>query len=301
MTVRFVRPVSTAAFVARRLALAALLLLAIALLAHRFGPLTTPSFVALVLLSAAIAALSVPLAMLGLIRLWQEGARGGVASVKALIYAVVPLGLTAFGAYLYLTLPRLYDVSTDIADPPAWVHQPAADQMWLTRPSLISPVDRQTQGQAYPGLTGRRYEGGLDRIYEAVLRVGPTVRISFGEDKSSKRAKQTPATKPAARSPNPEGPVADVIPVPLPRPDAVPVSPALKAGGGDLVLQGEGRSLIFGFRFDVLVRMREEAETTLVDVRVASRYGPHDLGFSAALADNFLRALDAELLGIAGN
>ena len=37
-----------------------------------------------------------------------------------------------------------------------------------------------------------------------------------------------------------------------------------------------------------------------VDIRVASRYGPHDLGFSAALADQFLEALDSELLGIAG-
>ncbi|MCY1248384.1 hypothetical protein D9M72_618090 [compost metagenome] len=69
----------------------------------------------------------------------------------------------------------------------------------------------------------------------------------------------------------------------------------------DVVLQGEWRTLIAGFRFDVLIRLREEAETTFVDLRVASRYGPHDLGMGAAFADQFLRALDAELLGIAGD
>ena len=50
----------------------------------------------------------------------------------------------------------------------------------------------------------------------------------------------------------------------------------------------------------LLIRLREEAETTFVDVRVASPYGQHDLGFSAGIAEEYLKALDAELLGIAG-
>ncbi|HXV31762.1 MAG TPA: DUF1499 domain-containing protein, partial [Sinorhizobium sp.] len=93
-----------------------------------------------------------------------------------------------------------------------------------------------------------------------------------------------------------------VIPVPAARP-----APAGVDGGipgrrsSDVVLQGEWRTLVVGFRFDVLIRLREEAETTFVDLRVASRYGPHDLGMGAAFAEEFLRALDAELLGIAGD
>ncbi|MNL88500.1 hypothetical protein D3C87_2182490 [compost metagenome] len=50
-----------------------------------------------------------------------------------------------------------------------------------------------------------------------------------------------------------------------------------------------------------MIRLREEAETTLVDVRVAARYGPRDLGIGADIAQHFLTALDAELLGIAGD
>ena len=92
----------------------------------------------------------------------------------------------------------------------------------------------------------------------------------------------------------------DVIPVPAARP-APDFDPLPGRRSTDVVLQGEWRTLIVGFRFDVLIRLREEAETTFVDVRVASRYGAHDLGMGAAFAEEFLRALDAELLGIAGD
>ena len=48
-------------------------------------------------------------------------------------------------------------------------------------------------------------------------------------------------------------------------------------------------------------RLKEEAETTIVDVRVASRYGPHDLGMGAAIAEAYLDALDAEMQGLNDN
>lgn len=57
-------------------------------------------------------------------------------------------------------------------------------------------------------------------------------------------------------------------------------------------------ALVWGLRFDVLIRLKEEAETTVVDVRVASRYGPHDLGMGADIAETFLDALDAEMQGL---
>lgn len=68
-----------------------------------------------------------------------------------------------------------------------------------------------------------------------------------------------------------------------------------------MTLQGETRTKIIGLPLDVVIRLHEEAETTLVDIRVASRYGAHDLGVSAGVAEAYLKALDAELLGIAGN
>jgi hypothetical protein len=91
------------------------------------------------------------------------------------------------------------------------------------------------------------------------------------------------------------------VPIPLSRPETMPGEMSPGQRSSDILLQGEWRTLIAGFRFDVLIRLREEAETTFVDVRVASRYGPHDLGLGAGFANQFLHALDAELLGIAGD
>ncbi|WP_137132249.1 DUF1499 domain-containing protein [Rhizobium sp. FY34] len=310
MTVRFVRPVSGAATAARSLGLGALMLLAIALLAHRFGPLVTPHFIALVLLSGLIALAAVPLALRGLQQLWRHGARGGIASVKALAYAALPLALLAFGLFRFEAYPRLFDVTTDLADPPAWATQPNAKQFWLPRPGFVAPADREVQMEAYPGLTGRRYEGAPDRIYEAVMKVAAANRMTLQrQDRLGLGiAEPAPVELQPRRAPSPPAtrsspPVPDVVPVPLPRPtlaqDRAASLSALQQASGEILLQGSSRTLILGLPFDIALRLREEAETTFVDMRVAIRYGPHDLGFGADMAETFLRALDAELLGLA--
>ncbi|MFD1745603.1 DUF1499 domain-containing protein [Rhizobium helianthi] len=306
MAVRFVRPVSSAAYSAKRLASGAFLLLVMALLAHRFGPLTTPGFLALVLLSAAISAISVILALRGLSQLWSVGAKGGGAATKALLLALPSLALFGAGLWLYETKPALFDVSSDLADPPSWKKQPVADQLWLNQPIFVSPADRALQEDAYPELTGRRYEGARDRVYEAVIKVGLSNRIQFEKDKQSQSmsAKSKPKSgvvpPPELSDAEQTPPVPDVVPVPLPRPSPVTPSSILQSQArGDLLLQGTVRTLVLGLPFDVVVRLREEEETVMVDVRVASRYGSHDLGISAELAQGFLRSLDSELLGIA--
>ncbi|WP_377295846.1 DUF1499 domain-containing protein [Rhizobium sp. SGZ-381] len=315
MTVRFVRPVSRAAYAGKWLAQASLLLLVLSGLGHRFGPLATPQFAALVLMAGAMAALSVPLAIIGLLSLWQVGARAGTASAKALVYAALPLGLLAYAGFLYETRPCLFDVTTDIIDPPAWKTPPVARQIWLPRPSAVSAADRQAQEKAYPGLTGRRYEGALDRVYQAVITVARANRMTLHTERPVPREKpavpETPVVEALPAAPGAgtarkgaASGMPDVIPIPLPRPSfgiAVPLQGAGldPAQGGDLILQGQTRTLILGFPFDVVIRLSEEAETTFVDMRVAVRYGPHDLGEGAEIAQSFLRALDAELLGIA--
>ncbi|MCO5731008.1 DUF1499 domain-containing protein [Rhizobium sp. SSA_523] len=319
MAVRFVRPVSSSAYGARRLALGAFLLLLIAMLAHRFGPLQTPQFVAVMLLSAAIALLSVPLALTGLMRLWSIGARGGIASVQALLLATPSLLILAFGIWRFETAPKLFDLTTDMADPPVWVRVPEAEQIFLPRPMFVTSKDRDLQKRAYPALTGRRYEGAPDRVFEAVMKVAKAEAISLKTDGAARAASpggslapapartaggnasegaDPPPAEASAGEPRATPPLPSIVPVPLPRPISQEVL-ATAQPMGDVVLQGATRTLVLGLPFDVLVRLREEEETVLVDIRVAARYGAHDLGFGAGIADRFLRALDAEMLGIA--
>lgn len=279
------------------------MLFALALAAHRFGPLTTPHFLALALTAVGFCFLGVLLAAVGLARLWQVAAIGGKASVSALFYAALPLGLFGYGAAQYVMRPAIYDVSTDKVTPPPWIEVPQAEESWIRRNPTVAPEDREAQIAAYPGLTGRRYEGALDRVFQGVRKVKEETRIRTVAELGVENARadlEDLAVRPGTGVES--GTEPQVIPVPAVRPAPIGVDGSIPGRRpGDVVLQGEWRTLVVGFRFDVLIRLREEAETTFVDLRVASRYGQHDLGIGAAFAEEFLRALDAELLGIAGD
>ena len=118
MMIKYERPTSLAARWARRIARFAFGLFAAALLAHRFGPLLTPHFVALAVFSAGLALLAVGLAIVGFVRLWQVAAVGGVASFVALLYAALPIGAAGSALGEYFSKPAIYDVSTDTVTPP---------------------------------------------------------------------------------------------------------------------------------------------------------------------------------------
>ncbi|ARO22864.1 DUF1499 domain-containing protein [Rhizobium sp. S9] len=300
MAIRYDRPVSSAARFSRLLGAFSLVLALAVLIAHRFGGLATPYLVLLLFTAAGFALLAALLAAIGLRSLWMTGAEGGLAALAALIYAAFPLGIGAFAAERYLTLPDIYDVSTDPVSEPDWLSPPKADQIWLKR-NLVTPEDREKQISAYPELTGRRYEGALDRVLEAVRKVakqsGFTIVKSTGTTEPDRDLEDRPA-KPAPG----DDAVTDapgIIPVPTPRPYDDDVAKLIRGANG-VTLQATTRTLILGLRFDMIIRLREEAETTFVDIRVASRYGQHDLGFSAEIAGDYLKALDAELLGISG-
>lgn len=297
MAIRFDRPVSNAARFSRLLGAFSLVLALAVMIAHRFGGLATPYLVLLLIAAAGGALLAAMLAALGLRSLWMTGAEGGLAALAALIYAAVPLGLGAFATEHYLTLPDIYDVSTDPVSAPDWLSPPYSDQIWLKRNADVTPEDREKQLAAYPELTGRRYEGALDRVLEAVRKVAKMSGITITKSSGDTEPGRDPEDRPVKPPPVADAP--DIVPVPTPRPYDDDVAKLIRGATG-VTLQGTTRTLILGLRFDILIRLREEAETTFVDIRVASRYGQHDLGFSAEIAGDFLKALDAELLGIAG-
>ena len=66
--------------------------------------------------------------------------------------------------------------------------------------------------------------------------------------------------------------------------------------GPEITLEAAGHTPIFGFVSDIAIRLTDEGETTYVDMRSASRFGPHDLGANAWLISTFLRDLDGLVL-----
>lgn len=277
----------------------AVLVFLAAVAAHRFGALATPWLLALALVSTALALLAMLLALVGFWQLWHVGARGGKASTMALFLVLIPLAPAALALPDAVTKPPIRDITTDVTDPPAWIKEPSQDQGWLPKQAAVTSNDREAQVIAYPDITGRRYEGALDRVLAAVRKVSGEQGVSILMEKGAGSLPGRPEAKVKSGGGGAMAETPDFIPIPLPRPDS---GPGLLGGpSGDVILQGATRSLVFGLYSDVVVRLREETETTLVDVRVASRYGTHDLGAGNRFIQRYLKALDAELLGIAGD
>lgn len=67
------------------------------------------------------------------------------------------------------------------------------------------------------------------------------------------------------------------------------------ADATEITFEAEAASLFLGFPADVAIRLIDEDTSTYVDMRSASRYGPHDFGDNAARIASFLAELDMEV------
>lgn len=294
MAIRFERPVSPSAYFGRKLGFLSLVMFVSAGLSFRFGPLRMPDMLTISIGAGVIGLAATFFAVIGLVRLWQVGARGGLAAFWALVYASVPLTLTAFALATYLLTPPVFDVATDPDDPPKFLKAREDDQGWL--PRQISPDEAELGADAYAELVGKRYDGGADRVLAAVRRVAKASRIVIVASEGDELT--VPDVGPPAAGNNGHG---AAIPVPMPRPTPLLLQPATLVGTpGDVLLQGEVRTLVFGLPFDVVIRLREEEDATVVDMRTVARYGNRDLGIGAGLINGFFTALDAEMLGLGG-
>lgn len=296
MAIRFQRPVSRSAFRAKRLGFLALLVFVGAFAAFRVRLLAAPDFAAMVLAATALAALAALFAIIGLVRLWQVGALGGIAAFKGLVYAALPLGVAGLAAAAWFTTPPIHDLSTDPADPPPFLKARADDQRWL--PRAVPPQAQRQAAAAYADLVGQRFDGAPDRVAAAVRKAARSARITIVATEGEELAGNDPA--PALKGGKGGGNGATAIPIPLPRPEPQLLAspPVLVGRPGDVLIQGETRTLVFGLPFDVVIRLREEDDATLVDVRAVARYGDRDFGIGAGIVRDFLDALENEMLGL---
>ena len=145
ITKKSVRRSSNSARWSIRCAIFALALLAVAVLLHRFGQIETGSFLSVLALVALLAALGLVLSVTGLIGLWLHGHAGGRRAAAALTLCLLVLSPFGFALWKAMTLPRLADISTDVADPPQF------------GASAVSGLKPDLQSAAYPQVTGRRY------------------------------------------------------------------------------------------------------------------------------------------------
>lgn len=248
------RRVSKTAGWARRLSAFSLVLLVTAGVGHRYGLVETFGFLWTLVLVAALALAGLFLAIGGFSQLWRNGDKAGKASLAATLLSLIVLAPYAVAGWLYLTLPALTDVSTDLDEPPAFVIAP---RLRTAQMNVLGPVTAEAaalQMRAYPDVAGRRLDASVERVLAALA---PVI---------------------AARGWRVHGPM-----------------PTSAGGRAEISIEMEAPSFLLRLPADAVLRLTDEEETTFVDMRVASRYGPHDLGSNARRINGFMAALAAEL------
>lgn len=165
------RRVSRMAEWARTVSAFSLVLFVTAGVGHRYGLVETVAFLWTLALVAALALLGLALAAGGFSHLWRHGDKAGRASLAATLLSLFVLMPYAAGTWLYMRLPALTDISTDLEDPPRFTITARARTAGMNPIAPISNEAAALQMRFYPDLTGRRLDASVDRVLAALAPV----------------------------------------------------------------------------------------------------------------------------------
>jgi uncharacterized protein (DUF1499 family) len=171
-----------------RIAAASILVFAGTFIWHRF--FGAPAPVALKVSGGAVAAaiVSLTLAAAALVSIWNEGHIGAGRASFALILSMMVLAVPLWSLPDLLQLPRLYEVTTDIASPPAF------DRIAKIRPGQANPVRYEPsfgplQMAAYPDVKPLYVSRPIADVYFAVHEVVKSLNWKVIDEQSPENAK----------------------------------------------------------------------------------------------------------------
>ena len=262
-------PSSRLAVWSLRLALFSLAATFIAIIIVRSGALDIVPALSTLAGALVLAVVAILLALGAGIVIWRQGC-GGVR--QALFAILIGCALIAYPAYLGVKaykLPSIYDVTTDPIDPPQF------DAIARLRPRDANPVTYQglyaaeLQHTAYSDIEPEETSATPQEAYDAAMKVITRRRWRIVDARPPQLAAPPPARASGPRQVREE-----------------------PAPASDAIIEAVARSLILGFREDVVVRIRATGDGTRIDVRSASRYGRNDLGSNAARVRDLLGSID---------
>lgn len=105
----------------RRTAVFAIQAVLLAAILHRFGLLSTPLALATAATGVVLSALALLIGVAAVFVIWRTGRAGAWSAAAGMLLSVALIAWPASVAPLYWKLPRISDVSTDTAAPPALV------------------------------------------------------------------------------------------------------------------------------------------------------------------------------------
>ncbi len=259
-------PVSRLAIWSRRVAFFSLVATFIGVIIVRSGALDVVPAVSTLAGALALAVVAILLALGAGIMIWKDGLGGFRQAASAVL---IGLALIAYPAYLGVRayqLPAIYDVTTDPIDPPQF------DAVARLRPRDANPVTyqglyaAQLQHVAYSDVEAEQTTATAQEAFDAAMKVITKRRWRVVN------ARPPAQGLPPTRVSNPRGPQ--------------------DFSARDGLIEAVARSLILGFREDVIVRVRATNDGTRIDARSASRYGRNDLGSNATRVRNLISDID---------
>lgn len=238
-----------------RIALFSASVLLVDVVLHRLTPFPTPVAVNLFAVGVAGGGLAVLVGLVALLQIWRKGYAGAGSAAFGVLLPFIALAWPLTFVPAYLHLPRINDVTTDLASPPRFValaRQRAGEAAAVGYPAELFAAEQQ---KAYPELRtfviDRPVPEAFELVEEAVRKLKWRVAISE--------------------------------------------PPVIGRGAKPGVLEATDTTLIAGFTDDVVVRVEGSVNRARIDVRSASRYGLHDLGANATRVRRFFAELQTRI------
>ena len=280
-----------------RLAVITVPFLLLTILLRRSGAVTIEQSFWLLAVAIAMITAALVFGMRAALDLWDRGYKGGRATVNGIVLAVLllaPFGLQFLNAVEY---PRLNDVATDVFDPPSFAA--GAPQAAGDGPVYDDFFARKIVA-SYPQLVGRRYEAPPERVLAGVFEIldnwgwRRVAEVNIpqlqGGTASGEGSDEQASGEENGGGQELAGDEEEVLQLQTGGDEPIP----------DMLIEVEARSLILKLPSHLSIRLRDENGSTLVDMRAASGWGPHDFGSNAANITDFLEELDILLAGLAG-
>jgi uncharacterized protein (DUF1499 family) len=164
-------PVSRPARWSPMVAVFALVVTALAVLLIRFERVEYPAGFAALAIGLLLAVLAALLALIGFLRIWQEGRRGLGSAIRGLLLALAILAYPGFFAVQALRLPAINDVTTDTENPPAFSRSRAVlDARGGHIPPDVPPEFREAQREAYARIAPLTLDVPPEEAFELVRK-----------------------------------------------------------------------------------------------------------------------------------
>jgi hypothetical protein len=282
------RKLSKSAIWCRRLAVFAVLYFAAIIILHRLDRIESTHAVSLLGIGFVILILSILFAVRAMFQLWNVGAKGGKKTIFGLSLSLIMISPFFYFALLAMRYPPINDVSTNVYSPPDFSEKTLNIRRLkgVTDANDASAQIVEDVADAilfiYPEVSSRRYPAGSERVFKAAReiikdrgwnvtdirrRAGIDIEASDASNDTTKAVKDDGLEQEAEK---------------------------------DIFIDAVTSTLFLSFKNDVVIKIVNEEDDTLVEMRSAGRWGRHDFGENARIITKFMRDLDQNLIGIAG-